>query len=182
MDQFKNFKGKLLVARPHVMRDPNFAESVVYLYEETDNVVIGLTLNKPSTMTIDDLQRLRGYECSGVAGQLYKGGPVSEQSLMMLHTDDWMSTNTIQTSHGNCISSAELMLDKMVQGNLPKCWRLMSGMSTWGRNQLIAEIYKHKAWLLVEPSRSDIFYSVEGLDQWKYAIKLASEQFTESLF
>jgi len=57
----------------------------------------------------------------------------------------------------------------------------MSGMSTWGRNQLIAEIYKHKAWLLVEP-RSDIFYSVEGLDQWKLAIKLASEQFTESLF
>ena len=86
MDRFKNFKGKLLVARPHVMRDPNFAESVVYLYEETDNVVIGLTLNKPSTMTIDDLQRLRGYECSGVSGQLYKGGPVSEQSLMMLQS------------------------------------------------------------------------------------------------
>ena len=177
----KEFKGKLLVAKPHVMRDPNFSESVVYLYEETDNVVLGLVLNKPSTMSIDDVQRLRGYSYSGASGSLYKGGPVSERSLLLLHTDDWMSTNTMKATHGNCISSDELMLDKLVDGNLPSCWRLMSGMSTWSRNQLIAEVYKHKAWLLVEPNQ-EIFYNEDGLDQWKQAIKLASEQFTESLF
>jgi len=177
----KAFKGKILVARPHVMRDPGFAESVVYLYEETDSVVLGLVLNKPSTMSVADIHRLRGYQYSGAAGLLYKGGPVSEQSLLMLHTDDWQSTNTMQVTHGNCISSDELMLDKMVDGNLPSCWRLMSGMSTWSRNQLISEVYKHKAWLLVEPNQ-EIFYNEEGLNQWKQAIKLASERFTESLF
>ena len=132
-------------------------------------------------MTIDDLQRLRGYECSGVSGQLYKGGPVSEQSLMMLHTDDWMSTNTIQTSHGNCISSDELMLDKMVQGNLPKCWRLMSGMSTWLVPQLQSEIYKHKAWLVVEPNL-DIFYNYDNEDQWEAGVSLASSRLMDEYF
>ena len=34
-----NFKGKLLVAKPHVMKDPHFAKSVVYIYEQTDKVV-----------------------------------------------------------------------------------------------------------------------------------------------
>lgn len=176
-----NFKGKLLVARPHVMRDPNFAESVVYIYEQTDNVILGLILNKRSNMSIEDLNAMRGYRNSGATGHLYKGGPVSEQSLLLLHTDEWMSTNTILATHKNCISSDEHMLDKLVQGNTPRSWRLMNGMSTWSVSQLKAEVYKHKGWLVVEPNL-EIFYNVDGLEQWKMAIQLASERFTEALF
>ena len=43
-----NFKGKLLVAKPHVMRDPFFQKSVVYIYEQQGEVVLGLILNKPT--------------------------------------------------------------------------------------------------------------------------------------
>ena len=55
-----SFKGKLLVAKPHVMKDPHFQKSVVYIYEQTDKVVIGLILNKPSYMNVADIQTMRG--------------------------------------------------------------------------------------------------------------------------
>lgn len=176
-----SFKGKLLVAKPHVMKDPHFAKSVVYVYEQTEKVCIGLILNKPSYMNVADIQSMRGEPNSGAAGSLYRGGPVSEQSLLLLHTDDWMSTNTIKATHGNCISSDELMLEKMAHNNMPKCWRLMSGMSTWLVPQLQAEIYKHKAWLVVEPNQ-EIFYNFDNEDQWQAGINLASKRLVDDFF
>ncbi len=174
------FKGKLLIARPGTMRDPTFAQTVVYLYEQTDLIVFGLILNKPSYLTIDRLQGLRGIYNTGATGSVYRGGPVGEQSLILLHTDEWNSTNTIPVTHGNCISSDELMLDKMVDGNLPACWRLIAGMSTWGVKQLQEELYQHKAWLLVEPNH-EIFYNEDEEDQWKMGIQLASDQMMDQL-
>ena len=176
-----SFRGKLLIAKPNVMKDPHFAKSVVYIYEQTDKVCVGLVLNKPSYMNVGDIQTMRGVHNSGAAGHLYRGGPVSEQSLMLLHTDDWYSTNTIQATHGNAISSDELMLEKMEHNNMPKCWRLMSGMSTWLVPQLQAEIYKHKAWLVVEPNQ-EIFYNFDEEDQWQAGINLASPRLMDQLF
>ena len=176
-----SFKGKLLVAKPHVMKDPHFMKSLVYIYEQTDKVVIGLILNKPSYMNVADIQTMRGAVNSGATGSLYRVGPVSEQSLLLLHTNEWMSTNTIQATHGNCITSDELMLEKMASNNMPNCWRLMSGMSTWIVPQLQAEIYKHKAWLVVEPNQ-EIFYNFDEEEQWKAAVDLASSRMMEDYF
>lgn len=177
----ENFKGKLLVAKPNVMKDPHFQKSVVYIYEQTEKVVIGLILNKPSYMKVGDIQSMRGESNSGAAGSLYRGGPVSEQSLLLLHTAEWQSTNTIKATHGNCISSDELMLDKIASNNVPNCWRLMSGMSTWVVPQLQAEIYKHKAWLVVEPNQ-EIFYNFDEEEQWTEAVNLASSRMMENFF
>jgi putative AlgH/UPF0301 family transcriptional regulator len=176
-----NFKGKLLVAKPQQMRDPRFTESVIYIYEQSNDVVLGLMLNKKSRMTLAELHSMRGYHNSGACGYLYKGGPVSEQSLLLLHTDDWYSSNTMQITHGNAISSDELMLEKMVSNNMPKDWRLMSGISTWSLQQLQTEIYKFNAWLVVEPD-SSIFYLNDGDEQWNSAIALASTRMVENFF
>ncbi|MBR19802.1 MAG: hypothetical protein CMA64_06615 [Euryarchaeota archaeon] len=177
-----NFKGKLLVAKPHAMRDPYFQKSVVYVYEQQQDVVIGLILNKHTNMTIADINKLRGVGAnSGVNAPLYRGGPVSEQSLLLLHTTDWSSTNTVMATHGNAVSSDELMLEKIVNNNLPKCWRLMSGMSTWTLQQLQEEVYRRKSWLVVEPNE-DIFYGHDGEAQWKASVDLASQRMMETYF
>ena len=93
-----NFKGKMLVAKPHFLRDPHFSNSVIYIYEQQEQVVLGLCLNKPSNLTLADIHSMRGYHNSGATGKLYKGGPVNEQSLLLLHTDDWSSSNTFNIS------------------------------------------------------------------------------------
>jgi|TARA_A100001388_G_scaffold176448_1_gene132038 putative transcriptional regulator len=176
-----NFKGKLLVAKPHVMRDPFFQKSVVYIYEQQGEVVLGLILNKPTNMTTTDVNKLRGTINSGAVAPLYRGGPVSEQSLLMIHTDDWSSTNTLDAKNGLLVSSDELMLEKLAMENLPKCWRLMSGMSTWVIPQLQTEIYRHKAWLVIDPNKQ-IFFDTDGEEQWKASIDLASHRMMETFF
>jgi len=177
-----DFKGKLLVAKPHAMRDPYFQKSVVYVYEQQESVIIGLILNKHSNMNLADVHKLRGaVGNSGVNAPLYRGGPVSEQSLLLLHTAEWQSTNTIQATHGNAVTSDELMLDKLGENNLPNCFRMMSGMSTWVLGQLQNEIYRNKSWLVVEPSQ-EIFYNYDGEEQWKASVDLASQRMMETFF
>jgi putative AlgH/UPF0301 family transcriptional regulator len=73
------------------------------------------------------------------------------------------------------------MLEKMAQNNMPNCWRLMSGMSTWIVPQLQAEIYKHKAWLVVEPNQ-EIFYNFDEEEQWKAGVDLASSRLMDQYF
>ena len=164
------------------MRDPYFQKSVIYVYEQQQEVVIGLILNKRSGMSLADVHKLRGaVGNSGVNAPLYRGGPVSEQSLLLLHTAEWQSTNTIQATHGNAVTSDELMLEKLATNNLPSCWRLMSGMSTWTLPQLQNEVYRNKSWLIIEPNQ-DIFYNYEGEEQWKASVDLASQRMMENLF
>ena len=57
----------------------------------------------------------------------------------------------------------------------------MSGMSTWVVPQLQAEIYKHKAWLVVEPNQ-EIFYNFDEEEQWTEAVNLASSRMMENFF
>mgnify|MGYP003977110351 CR=1 FL=1 len=57
----------------------------------------------------------------------------------------------------------------------------MSGMSTWLVPQLQSEIYKHKAWLVVEPNL-DIFYNYDQEEQWTAAVELASKRMIDTLF
>ena len=73
------------------------------------------------------------------------------------------------------------MLEKLAMENLPKCWRLMSGMSTWVIPQLQTEIYRHKAWLVIDPNKQ-IFFDTDGEEQWKASIDLASHRMMETFF
>jgi putative AlgH/UPF0301 family transcriptional regulator len=57
----------------------------------------------------------------------------------------------------------------------------MSGMSTWIVPQLQAEIYKHKAWLVVEPNQ-EIFYNFDEEEQWKAGVDLASSRLMDQYF
>ena len=47
--------------------------------------------------------------------------------------------------------------------------------------QLQTEIYRHKAWLVVEP-RHDIFFDTDGDEQCKASIDLASHRMMETFF
>lgn len=181
MAQDEFYKDKLLVARPQLVQDKFFSKSVVYIYEQNDAAVLGVVLNKPSTIRIADLYVMRGEMHSGASGRVYKGGPVSDQSLLLLHTNEWESTNTMQCGSGLCLTSDELMLDKMVEGNKPRDFRMMAGMSTWAIPQLHSEIHRHNSWLVIEPTL-DIFFNYDGEEQWKKAIEYAGNQVVSSFF
>ena len=170
-----SFKGKMLVATPNLSRDPNFKRSVVYIYDETPDMIVGLTLNKPSDKKVSDLFASTQEPYSGAyAEPLFKGGPVSEQSLLLLHTDDWQSQNTMHIGNQLCLSSDKFMFEKMQTGNIPNAYRFFYGISSWHPVQLENEIHTHRAWLTTDANYSIVF-NYEGEDQWSKALDHTSK-------
>ena len=176
-----NYKGKLLIATPELKKDSFFSGSVVYVYEHNVESVIGLVLNKPTTTHLNDLVRPDGSGYSSSGDIIYKGGPVSPAVILMIHSDDWYSSNTIQVGNGLALSSDELMFEKIMSGNTPENYRIMAGVSSWHPEQLEQEIHQWKSWLVADTSE-DIIFGEDGTKQWEHAVNLTCQQVFDQYF
>ena len=105
---------------------------------------------------------------------VHKGGPVSDTSVLLLHTNEWQSTNTLQASGELAMTSDMLMIEKLSTGNTPKGWRMFAGMSIWTEDQLAQEI-KQGAWLSAKPTSHSVFDYNED-EQYLKALELCSKQ------
>ena len=112
---------------------------------------------------------------------IYHGGPVTQQALVLLHTDEWRSTNTAPGGSNLAVSSDDVMMQKIAQGNYPVYWRLHGGMCGWAPGQLDAErkgewpYRTENSWLTAEASDTFIF-SGRGEKQWQDAFELSGSQ------
>ena len=59
------------------------------------------------------------------------GGDNNESAMIMLHTDEWYSSNTIQINDHLSMSSDDLMMEKLEMGNVPEWYRLFLGFEGW---------------------------------------------------
>ena len=77
-----SLRGKLLVAAPMLV-DPNFNRTVVLLLEHNDDGAIGLVLNRPSDVVLNDA--LSSWaELAPAPAVVFVGGPVSAESAIGL--------------------------------------------------------------------------------------------------
>tara|TARA_Y100000385_G_scaffold258796_1_gene287045 strand:+ start:25 stop:552 length:528 start_codon:yes stop_codon:yes gene_type:complete len=169
---------KLLVASPQIT-GPIFQSSVIFVYEDTDLGTAGLVLNKPSSFSIVELARLNDLNYMGPE-MIYKGGPVNDQAIIMLHTDDWYCSSTMQVGDGFAVTSDKMMLEKLVDGNTPEQWRIFSGVAAWQKGQLDFEI-KRKDWLVTDATQHVVF-DVDKTTQWQHAINLCSKNVFDNFF
>lgn len=168
-----NYEGKLLVAHPD-LNEGIFSRSVIFVYQDDGNGTIGIVLNKPTRFTVAGLLAERGLEYLSNE-HIYKGGPSNERAIVMLHEDQWYSSNTIQCGLGLALTSDTMMMEKMAVGNAPLEWRMFAGVSTWGSGQLVSEIKRRNGWLVCDAD-SSIVFDKDGERQWNSAVKLCGAQ------
>lgn len=181
----KSYVGKLLVAPPCQM-DEFWEKSVIYLYEESAGTTVGLILNKVSDRSVKELAEHHNLEFLG-PDMINVGGPLNPTALVMLHTDDWACTNTMQVDGNLRISSDRTMLSRISSGDTPKKWRMFLGMSGWVPGQLDKEIagkppYSKKSAWLVASIDEKIMFEEDSDKMWKKALELAVKEATESYF
>lgn len=75
-------RGRLLVATPD-LRDPNFARTVVLMLEHSAEGALGLVLNRPSEVRVDDALPDWAGVCAAPAC-LFLGGPVQTDAVIAL--------------------------------------------------------------------------------------------------
>ena len=179
---------KILISHPKCPSGTIFHKAVIYIYQHNEqNGTLGVILNKPSRFTVQDICADKKYPWAGPTPPVYHGGPVNSNALVMLHTDDWASTNTIRSSHNLMISSDNEMLLQLGQNNQPKNWRLFAGLSGWAPGQLEAELsgkwpYKpENSWLIATPT-AELLLQTRYNVLWEHAFKISSSQMFAEYF
>ena len=173
-----SYKGKLLVAHP--MLTDFFNRAVIYVYKDDSAGTMGLVLNKPTKYTVKALIAERALMYEG-REHVYKGGPVTENAIFMLHTDEWYSQSTSQISKKLAITSDDFMMQKLAMQQHPSRWRLFAGIAAWKPGQLTQEVLSQYGWLTCDANDSIVF-NKDGERQWNAALQMCANQTIDSYF
>ena len=176
----KNYEGKLLVAHPNLTGW--FARTVIFVYQDDpEQGTMGLVLNKPTRVKVADIINEKGFFYNGTE-HVYKGGPVNENAVFLLHEDNWYGSNTFQIGNtGLAITSDAVMMEKLSMGNYPIVWRMLTGAAGWRPGQLQQEMQSIHGWLTCDANDS-ILFAKDGERQWNTALQMCANQTIDSYF
>ncbi len=156
--QNANFTDHFLIAMPH-MADPNFAGTLTYICDHSEQGALGLVVNRPIDVTLRSLFERIGLTLEDEALArlpVYFGGPVQTERGFVLHRPlgDWNSTLAVNDRVGLTTSRDILEAASRRQG--PAQILVTLGYAGWGPGQLEDEI-KQNAWLTVAADPDVIF-------------------------
>ncbi|MGB3468475.1 MAG: YqgE/AlgH family protein [Cyclobacteriaceae bacterium] len=168
-NQQKPTTGDVLISNP-MMGDPNFERSIIYLCEHSNEGSLGLVLNKPSKVSLDEV--IDDIESDEVP--LFVGGPVEQNTLHYIYS---VNTDSIikkplegaKKISGDIYMGGDFDELKDIYLTLPfntSHVKFFVGYSGWSEGQLQKEI-EDNSWVVVkDPPASDIFNSSSRI-HWK---------------
>ena len=165
---------QFLIAMPG-MGDGNFSGAVVYLCEHTADGALGLVINKPIDITLQNLfDKVELPLAPGTLGQqsVYFGGPVQTERGFVLHEampdadrpgdgphpgpHPGPYNSTLKIPGGLQMTTSKDVLEALAQGRGPRRLLVTLGYSGWGAGQLEAELGRN-GWLTVDAVPEIIF-------------------------
>jgi putative transcriptional regulator len=165
--------GRLLVAVPGVLEDPNFRRTVVLLLEHSEQGALGLVLNRPSDQRVED--PFPGWDGpSSAPAVLFMGGPVQQGMIVALgraHSApfDTDGFQPVPGPGGQPLGTVDLRRSPVDLAPMLDALRVFSGYAGWSPGQLDAEI-EHGAWWVVDAEPSDPFvHDPSGL--WRRVLR-----------
>ena len=179
-----NYVGNLLIAPPS-MKGNFWDKAVIMITEHHDQGSVGLVLNKRSNMSVKEFGDQLGFHIN-IPGFVYVGGPVNNKSLSFLHSNEWVSKNTLRINDTFSLSSADDILPRMADGDLPIYWRLFMGMCGWGPQQLDGEVkgihpWNHNTSWCYTKSSINLVFGSDNKDQWASALDNSAQEFAQNI-
>ncbi len=157
--------GSLLVAGPG-LTDPNFARTVVYVIEHRGEGTLGVVLNRPTDVPVQDVLPLWAPHTSRPHA-VFNGGPVAERTALCLAA--------VRTGHdparlGGVVAVRGPVALVDLEGNPEELagrlrgLRVFAGYAGWDAGQLAGEVSRGD-WLVVPALPDDVLVPV-GADLW----------------
>ncbi|MDV6010995.1 YqgE/AlgH family protein [Haloechinothrix sp. LS1_15] len=163
-------QGSLLVADPS-MSDPNFRRTVVYVLHHSEEGTLGVVLNRPSEIPVDDvLPSWAGHVVEPAS--VFVGGPVEQDTplcLAALRTGERASA--VPGTIGVRGPVALVVLDADPDLLVPRLrgMRVFAGYAGWSVGQLDSEIQRGD-WLVVPALPADVLASPDT-DLWGHVLR-----------
>ena len=164
-----NLVDKCLIATPAI-KDPIFAESLIYMCEHSEEGSMGLVVNHQTTQVLDDIFRQLDIVCDDEQIRnipVYIGGPVKLEQGFVLHTTDGGWQNSVRVADGIHLTSSVDILQSIARGRGPDDYLVMLGYSGWASGQLESELQQN-SWL-TSNCTADLLFRQNPADKWQIA-------------
>jgi putative transcriptional regulator len=188
-DDEPELSGKLLVAAPRMV-DPNFARTVVLVLHHDLGGSLGLVLNRPSQLDLDEPLAQWSY-LSPDPKVVFVGGPVASAAaicLARLREGDKSAAGgagealfelAFETpqgwrSIGGRVGTLDLNGDPAAAGLSVDVIRVFAGYAGWGPGQLTAELGLG-GWMVVDSVEDDPFSADPG-GLWRTVLRRQSPE------
>ncbi|WP_455474443.1 YqgE/AlgH family protein [Bartonella sp. B30(2025)] len=156
--------GQLLIAMPG-MSDKCFIRSVIYICAHSDAGAMGIILNQLHHINFSDLLLHLGIINDSQKKDLSEpikkfpvryGGPVEPSRGFVIHSDDYVSKETVPVADKICFTTTIDILKAISCEQGPQHALIALGYAGWKAGQLEAEISAN-SWLISHASPSFLF-------------------------
>src|SRR6478752_10675375 len=163
--------GSLLVATP-ALGDPHFDRSVVLLLDHDDSGALGVVINRPTPVPVEDVLPEWSPYVTGEA-VLFAGGPVGTDSALALASLEGGGGPEAPTPGFRPLSGSLGIVDldtppEILAPGL-RGLRVFAGYAGWGAGQLETEL-EADAWFVVAAHARDPF-SEEAEQMWRSVLR-----------
>ena len=169
-DSVKDF---FLVASK-TMKDPRFKNTVIVMLDNDEKGALGIVVNKqlasvPLGSLIHKSRNTTATqkELFNVKIPVYWGGPVNENRILILHSQEYKNETT-KNFKNLSISSDYKILFEIADKKGPKKSLVILGISSWGHGQLEGEM-EREGWTLSEIN-ADLIFEMDNSKKWLKAI------------
>jgi putative transcriptional regulator len=153
------------------MEDSRFSESVTYIVKHDQEGAVGLVVNKPLELTLDQLLSEVGLPLltplTDPETPVLFGGPVSSEAGFVLHRDKGLWNSSLVVEGGLCVTSSRDILDAISQGKGPKDFLVVLGYAGWAAGQLEKEMAEN-SWLTC-PADESLLFEMPYEQRWQAA-------------
>ena len=164
---------QFLIAMPGMV-DPNFAGSVIYLFEHTERGAMGLVVNRPTEVdlaTLFDKIELKLEIVPLLDQPVYFGGPVQIERGFVLHEPnaELLYSSSLAVPNGLTMTTSKDVLEAVAVGNGPRKFLMTLGYAGWGAGQLEEEITLN-GWINVPLTReqmADIIFDTPSSQRYE---------------
>jgi putative transcriptional regulator len=158
----------LLVASP-LLLDINFLHTVVLMVEHNERGAMGVVLNRPIPVTLEQICVEGGMEYNGNPDATVScGGPLDSGRGMMLVRGEIPDSADTVLNFTDFVSFRRELLESLARNPASK-YRLFLGYSGWGAGQLDKEL-EYQAWIRT-PLQSDLLFLDDTALLWPETIK-----------
>lgn len=173
IETLTNLTNHFLIAMPG-MTDPQFARTVTYVCQHSEEGALGIIVNRPLELTLKDIMaqmKIDTVDDRLADTRVFSGGPIQPERGFVLHeSGDEPWTSTLRLSDELSLTTSRDILEAMGRGEGPAHAMVALGYAGWGKGQLEAEIIQN-AWLNAEAEPSIIFRQPPA-GRWKAAAQL----------
>lgn len=165
----ETLENQLLIAMP-TLEDSLFRKTVTYICEHNDEGAMGLIINSPVDITLNELLAEINADkeaCTQLSQQVLTGGPVAQNRGFVLHSPQTTWSSSLALSDELMITTSKDILEALGTDKAPSQYLVTLGYAGWGPGQLEKELQEN-SWLTT-PADNHILFETPVEQRWKKA-------------